>query len=93
MIGWAGWDHAEQARALARLIVERVNAEGWGADRVTPLLAGLVELEPWLHQWHDEPVPGFQASPAQAIRGLLDQRLAAFGLTRSDVAGGGPRHR
>ena len=72
VLGWAGWDHAEQARALARLIVERVSAEGWGADRLTPLLAGLVELEPWLLQWHDEPVPGFQASPAQAIRGLLD---------------------
>lgn len=85
VIGWAGWVHAEQARALARLIVERVNAEGWGADRVTPLLAGLVELEPWLFQWHNDSVPGFQASPAQAIHGLLDQRLAAFGLTRSDV--------
>jgi hypothetical protein len=86
VIGWAGWDHAEQARALARLIVDRVNGEGWGADRVTPLLAGLGELEPWLFQWHDEPVPGFQASPAQAIRGLLDQRLAGLSLTRADVA-------
>jgi hypothetical protein len=85
VVGWAGWDHAEQARALARLIVERVNAEGWGADRVTPLLAGLAELEPWLFQWHDEPVPGFQASPARAIRGLLDARLAALSLTRADV--------
>jgi hypothetical protein len=85
VIGWAGWDHAEQARALARLVVERVSAEGWGADRLTPLLAGLVELEPWLFQWHDEPVPGFQASPARAIRGLLDARLAALSLTRADV--------
>lgn len=85
VIGWAGWDHAEQARALARLLVERVNQEGWGADQVTPLLAGLVELEPWLAQWHDDPVPGFAGSPAQAIRGLLDQRLAALGLTRADV--------
>ncbi len=86
VIGWAGWDHAEQARALARLIVERVNARDGGAERVTPLLGGLVELEPWLLQWHDEPVPGFHASPAQAIRGLLDQRLAGVGQTRSDVA-------
>jgi hypothetical protein len=86
VVGWAGWDHAEQARALARLLVERVNQEGWGADQVTPLLAGLVELEPWLAQWHNDPVPGFAGSPAQAIRGLLDQRLAALGLTRSDVA-------
>ena len=52
---------------------------------MTPLLAGLVELEPWLVQWHAEAVPGFPTSPAQAIRGLLDQRLAGLGLTRADV--------
>ena len=30
VIGWAGWDHAEQARALARLIVERRQRRGLG---------------------------------------------------------------
>jgi hypothetical protein len=86
VVGWAGWDHAEQARALARLLVTGVSRDGWEAERVTPLLAGLVELEPWLRQWHADPVPGFPTSPAQAIKGLVDQRLAAAGLTRSDVA-------
>ena len=28
VLGWAGWDHLEQARALARLLMERV-PEGW----------------------------------------------------------------
>jgi hypothetical protein len=86
VIGWAGWDHAEQARALARLLVERVSTEAWDASRQTPLLAGLVELEPWLVQWHATPQPPFPTSPAEAIRGLLDARLAAVHLTRDDVA-------
>ena len=86
VVGWAGWDHAEQARALARLLLAGVNADGWDVERVTPVLAGLVELEPWLHQWHAEAVSGFPTSPAQAISGLLDQRLAAAGLTRQQVA-------
>jgi hypothetical protein len=86
VVGWAGWDHAEQARALARLLVTGVGQDGWDTARVTPLLAGLVELEPWLRQWHADPVPGFPTSPAQAIKGLVDQRLAAAGLTQSDVA-------
>ena len=86
VVGWAGWDHAEQARALARLLVTGVSQDGWDTERVTPLLAGLVELEPWLRQWHADPAPGFPTSPAQAIKGLLDQRLVAAGLTRADVA-------
>jgi hypothetical protein len=28
--------------------------DGWDTARLTPLLAGLQELMPWLHQWHNE---------------------------------------
>lgn len=90
VVGWAGWDHAQQARALARLLVERTRDEAWDAARQTPALAGLVELEPWLAQWHADPEPPFPTSPAEAIRGLLDAKLAAVQLTRADVAGWRP---
>jgi hypothetical protein len=29
--------------------------EGWTADRLAPLLAGLLELVPWVKQWHNDP--------------------------------------
>ena len=86
VVGWAGWDHAEQARALARLLVERVAEEAWDAERQTPLLAGLAELEPWLDQWHATPEPPFPISPAEAIRGVLDAQLSGAQMTRADVA-------
>ena len=86
VVGWAGWDHAEQARALARLLVERVATEAWDAERQTPVLAGLAELEPWLEQWHAEPEPPFPISPAEAIRGVLDAHLSGARMTRADVA-------
>lgn len=84
VIGWAGWDHLEQARALARLIMDRTSAEGWEVDRLLPLLAGLVELEPWLHQWHDNPDPLFGGSPAVFMSGFIDDQLASLGKTRDD---------
>jgi hypothetical protein len=84
VMGWAGWDHLEQARALARLIMDRASAEGWDADRLTPLLAGLVELEPWLQQWHDDPDPLFGGSPAVFMTGFIDDQLASLGKTRDD---------
>ena len=39
VIGWAGWDHLDQARALARLIVERTQGEGISPEHVLPLVA------------------------------------------------------
>ena len=84
VIGWAGWDHADQAQALARVLLDQ-QAPGASSEALTPLLAGLAELEPWLHQWH----AGFDAtrggSPADAITGLLDHTLAGLGLTRTNL--------
>lgn len=85
VLGWAGWDHAEQAQALASLSIARAQREGWEADRLTPLLAGLAELEPWVHQWHTEVDPRMGVSPAQAMTSTLDRELARLGLTRDDL--------
>ncbi|MFC8617830.1 DUF7008 domain-containing protein [Micromonospora purpureochromogenes] len=40
LVGWAGWDHREQAQALATLIVAREQEDGWAAARLLPLVAG-----------------------------------------------------
>jgi hypothetical protein len=84
IIGWAGWDHLEQARALARLLAERMAADDISPEARLPLLAGLVELEPWLHQWHAEASPEFGGSPAVFMTGFIESQLAAIGKTRED---------
>ena len=57
--GWAGWNHLQQAQALATLYQKRKTEEGWGAARLVPMLAGLLELVPWVKQWHNEPSAEF----------------------------------
>ena len=84
VLGWAGWDHAEQAQALARGVGD-LHAMGAGPDAVKPLLAGLVELEPWLHQWHAQMDPAFGDAPASAITALLEHELRAMGWTRPEA--------
>jgi hypothetical protein len=86
VLGWAGWDHLEQALALAAVVVARQQEDGWDAAQLTPLLAGLAELEPWLHQWHDDPDPRFAGSPAAYLTGFLDTTLDSLGLTRAALA-------
>ncbi len=84
VLGWAGWSHRDQALALAREVPVQ---QALGADdqALVPLVAGLVELEPWLVQWHSEIEPQFGASPASVISGVVDQYLARMEKTRDQV--------
>lgn len=84
VVGWAGWSHRDQALALAREIPVQ-QALGVDDAALEPLVAGLVELEPWLAQWHSEIEPQFGASPASVITGVVDQYLARMEKTRDQV--------
>ncbi|MFE3599052.1 BREX-2 system adenine-specific DNA-methyltransferase PglX [Streptomyces sp. NPDC059142] len=57
-LGWGGWDHQEQALALVQAIEARREAllasTTWDEAGLTPLLAGLLELLPWVRQWHPD---------------------------------------
>lgn len=90
VLGWAGWDHAQQALALATLI-QSGEQQGWSEERLTPLVAGLSELLPWVEQWHTEPDPLYGgSSPAEFHSDLLDNYMAKLGATRESLAGWRP---
>jgi len=84
LLGWAGWDHAEQALALAGLVSARIE-DGWDTPRLVPLLAGLHELAPWVRQWHNEIDPEYGESVADTIDEELAARLAEHHLTVIDL--------
>ena len=84
LLGWAGWDHAQQALALSQVIGAR-EAEGWPDDRLVPLIAGLAELQPWVEQWHAELDPKFGVSLAAFCREQLAQRMAQVGRSIEDL--------
>ncbi|MER6524367.1 BREX-2 system adenine-specific DNA-methyltransferase PglX [Streptomyces sp. NPDC001508] len=77
LYGWAGWDHLEQALALASYIQQA----GLSDDDLVPYLAGLLELQPWLEQWYGEYDPEFGASPAAEILAFRQQKQGELGLT------------
>jgi hypothetical protein len=85
LLGWAGWDHAQQALALAAIINDR-EQEGWDDERLVPLVAGLAELQPWVEQWHTEVISEYGASYAEICREELDQRAAQVGKTMAELA-------
>ncbi len=84
--GWAGWNHLQQAQALAALYQKRKTEETWGKERLTPMLAGLLELIPWVKQWHNEPSAEFGGLRlGDYFETFLDGECHALGLTREDL--------
>ncbi|MCA1672530.1 MAG: hypothetical protein LC799_10115, partial [Actinobacteria bacterium] len=85
LLGWAGWDHAEQALALGRIVTER-EAEGWAEERLVALVAGLAELQPWVSQGHAELHPVYGVSLGAYCEEELSRRCVQVGRTRAQLA-------
>ncbi|WP_199044189.1 BREX-2 system adenine-specific DNA-methyltransferase PglX [Glycomyces salinus] len=90
LLGWAGWNHREQAHALTILVLTRSQDDNWGPDKLTPLLAGLDEQQLWLRQWHSEEDPNTGESPAQTYTGFLNDMMGELELNRDDLKGWRP---
>jgi hypothetical protein len=85
LLGWAGWDHKDQALALTDLIDKRVKGDAWGADRLVPLLAGLHEVMPWVHQWHSEDDDEWEGSPAEELESEYRKLLRTHGVSEAQM--------
>jgi hypothetical protein len=86
LLGWAGWNHAQQSLALSVIVGER-EKEGWADERLVPLVAGLAELQPWVEQWHDKVDPAYGLSLAAFCREQLAARAAQVGKTTAELVG------
>lgn len=84
LLGWAGWNHAEQFLALASHM-DRMIADGAGDDRLVPVLAGLYELMPWVQQWHGELDPAYGVSLGDFAAQEVEQRRARLGVSFDDL--------
>ncbi|MBO8187381.1 BREX-2 system adenine-specific DNA-methyltransferase PglX [Streptomyces sp. DW4-2] len=87
LLGWAGWNHRDQAEALVNLINDRSSVDGWSHEdpRFIPLLAGLREVMPWVHQWYDEYDPEWGDNPAQEFQAALNHACTERRLSESDL--------
>lgn len=64
-ISWAGYDHLQLTQALSNYYIDiKENLGGSEDPRLIPILACLLELLPWLKQWHGaiDPTYGYAMS-------------------------------
>ncbi|MCB1956988.1 MAG: BREX-2 system adenine-specific DNA-methyltransferase PglX [Rhodocyclaceae bacterium] len=85
VIAWSGWDHLQQATALAAYFIDMKEREGWSRERLQPLLAGLLELVPWLKQWHNEMNPDFGARMGDYYESFVTDEARALQFTLDEL--------
>lgn len=85
VVAWAGYDHLEQARALAGYYQDAKGNRGWAGERLIPLLAGLDQLVPWLKQWHNEFSEEFGEKPGDAIDAFVTAAAADLRVSRESI--------
>ncbi|MDV3136843.1 BREX-2 system adenine-specific DNA-methyltransferase PglX, partial [Mycobacterium sp. 29Ha] len=84
LLGWAGWDHAQQGIALATIYAQR-EAEGVALSELVPVVAGIAELLPWVKQWHSGIDPVFNIDLAEYFTAQLAEKSAAVGVPVNDL--------
>ena len=85
LVLWAGFDHLARAQALAALYVERKEQDAWSAERLAPILAGLLELVPWLKQWHNDIDQDTGLRMGDFFEGYVEEEARGHGLTLADL--------
>ncbi len=85
VIGWAGWEHLQQAQAVAGYYERMRTNEGWSDDRLLPLLAGVLELLPWLIQWSNALDPQYGMGLGDFYRTFAEEEARRMGKTLDEV--------
>ena len=94
MLAWAGYDHLQLARAISAYYVDVQERLGGREDpRLVPLLACLIELLPWLKQWHNEVDPEFGVPMGDYFEGFLQEESRNLGLTLDEIKAWQPAQR
>jgi uncharacterized protein DUF7008/Eco57I restriction-modification methylase len=91
VIAWAGWDHLQQAQAQAAYYEMVRTNEGWSEERRVPLLAGLLELVPWLLQWHNEIDPAYGVRMGDYFKSFVEEEARGMDKTIDEIRGWRPQ--
>ena len=86
MIAWAGYDHLQLARAISAHYVDVQDRLGGRDDpRLLPLLGCLIELLPWLKQWHNEVNPEFGMRMGDYFDNFVQEQARQMSKTLDEI--------
>ena len=90
VVGWAGYDHLQLARAVAERYEEGKEREG---RKLVQLLSAIGHLLPWLKQWHNETDPTYGTRMGDYFEVYLTEEAKSLGMSVEQVMAWEPEKR
>ncbi|MGV0029254.1 BREX-2 system adenine-specific DNA-methyltransferase PglX [Phormidesmis priestleyi] len=85
-IAWAGYNHLQLAQAISAYFVEVQERLGGREDpRLPPLLANLLQLLPWLKQWHNDLDPTYNLAMGDYFEAFIQDEARQIDQTLDDI--------
>ncbi len=82
---WAGYDHLQQAKAIAAYYQDLKENDAAAPAKLGKLLACILELLPWLKQWHNEVDREYGTRMGDFFGVFMQAEMAGLGLTMDDL--------
>jgi very-short-patch-repair endonuclease len=85
-IAWAGYDHLQLTQALSNYYIDiKENLGGSEDPRLIPILACLLELLPWLKQWHGAIDPTYGYAMSDYFEDFIQEEARYFNQTLDQI--------
>jgi hypothetical protein len=85
VLAWAGYDHLQLAQAVGTYYAEIKEKGGTRDPRLTPLLACILELVPWLKQWHNDLDPTYNLHMGDYYAGFVEGEAKELEMTVQQI--------
>ncbi|MGP5693541.1 BREX-2 system adenine-specific DNA-methyltransferase PglX [Corynebacterium variabile] len=89
LLGWAGWNDLDKGLAIFSTFADRADEDA-DTDTLAGILAGLVEVLPWITQWHNDLDPQFNLRMGDYLEAQLIDAARNLSIPVEDIPSHAP---
>lgn len=90
LLGWAGWNDLDKGLAIFSTFADRSDEDA-AAETLAGILAGLVEVLPWVKQWHNDLDPQFNLKMGDYLEAQLAEAARSLSIPVEDIPSHAPK--
>lgn len=90
LLGWAGWNDLDKGLAIFSTFADRSDEDA-DTEALAGILAGLVEVLPWVKQWHNDLDPQFNLKMGDYLEAQLVEAARSLSIPVEDIPAHAPK--
>lgn len=90
LLGWAGWNDLDKGLAVFSTFADRADEDA-DTETLAGILAGLVEVLPWVKQWHNDLDPQFNLKMGDYLEAQLVEAARSLSIPVEDIPAHAPK--